>query len=236
MVATAPMTLLAARLHDVRDRVAGRLVFTTSFGREDQLLTHALVATGIDADIVTLDTGRLFAETLELWAETERRYGIRIRSFHPDAEALAQLLAGDGAMGFRHSREARLRCCGVRKVAPLDRALAGADGWLTGLRGERGAGEALPLIIWDDARGLWKASPLADWTADEVAAACDALDVPVSTLHAAGFPSIGCQPCTRAVLPGEPERAGRWWWEGGESRECGLHVGADGRLGRATAA
>lgn len=226
---------LLDRLAALRHRVAGRIVFTTSFGAEDQVLTDAVTTSGIDVAFVTLDTGRLFPETYELWARTEARYGIRIGSVHPDADALAVLVAGDGAMGFRGSREARLRCCRVRKVEPLGRALAGAGGWLTGLRGTRGSdGEVAPLA-WDEARGLWKAAPLADWSPEEVAAYSAEHDVPVNPLHAAGYPSIGCQPCTRAVLAGEDERAGRWWWEATDSRECGLHVGADGRLVRSKA-
>jgi phosphoadenosine phosphosulfate reductase len=225
---------IVRRLAALRRRVAGRIVFTTSFGLEDQVLTDAIAASGVAVEIITLDTGRLFAETLELWAATEARYGVTIRSVHPDADALAVLMAADGAMGFRASREARLRCCRVRKVEPLSRALAGAGGWLTGLRGGRGSGGVVEPLAWDDERALWKAAPLADWSRDEVAAYCAGHDVPANPLHAAGYPSIGCQPCTRAVLPGEDERAGRWWWEAGESRECGLHVGADGKLVRAS--
>lgn len=230
---TATRATILKRLGALRRRVAGRIVFTTSFGLEDQALTDAIATSGAEVEIVTFDTGRLFGETLELWAATEARYRLTIRSMHPDASALAVLMVADGAMGFRGSKEARLRCCRVRKVEPLARALAGAGGWLTGLRGERGSGGGVEPLTWDDERALWKAAPLADWSREEVAAYCAEHDVPVNPLHAAGYPSIGCQPCTRAVLPGEDERAGRWWWEAGESRECGLHVGADGRLVRA---
>lgn len=164
--------ILATRIAALRARATGRVVFTTSFGLEDQLLTHVLATTGVEIEIVTLDTGRMFAETYDLWAETEARYGVRIRSVHPDARALESLLATDGIAGFRSSREARLRCCGVRKVEPLDRALAGAGGWLTGLRGDRGSGTAVEPLAWDAARSLWKAAPLADWSREAVAAAC----------------------------------------------------------------
>lgn len=224
------------RLFDLAARTAGTIVFTSSFGIEDQALTHLLAETGIAVDLVTLDTGRLFPETLDLWAETERRYGLRIRSVHPDAQALAALMRADGAMGFRESREARLRCCGTRKVEPLARALAGAGAWLTGLRGDRGSDGVVAPLAWDAGRGLWKAAPLAGWSREQVAAHCEASGVPVNPLHAAGYLSIGCQPCTRALRPGEDERAGRWWWEAGAARECGLHVGPDGRLVRAGAA
>lgn len=229
--AALPRTVIA-RLEALTARVEGRIVFTTSFGLEDQMLTAIIAAMRFPAELVTLDTGRLFAETLELWAETEARYGLPIRAMAPDRAAAEALIADDGVHGFRNSREARLRCCHVRKVEPLGRALAGAGGWLTGLRGDRGSGTEVESLVWDEAHGLWKAAPLADWTRLDVAAWCAANAVPVNPLHAAGFPSIGCQPCTRAILPGEDERAGRWWWETGEARECGLHVGADGRLAR----
>lgn len=224
---------VTARLEALAARAQGRIVFTTSFGLEDQMLTAIVAAAAFPTELVTLDTGRLFPETLELWAETEARYGLGIRAMSPDARAVEALIDGDGVAGFRASREARLRCCHVRKVEPLGRALAGAGGWLTGLRGDRGTRATVEPLAWDDAHGLWKAAPLADWTRLEVAAWCAANAVPVNPLHAAGFPSIGCQPCTRAILPGEDERAGRWWWEASDTRECGLHVGADGRLQRA---
>jgi len=227
---------LRARLDEVRDRAGGgRIVFTTSFGLEDQALLHAVVATGLAADIITLDTGRLFPETYALWAETEARYGVRIRAFYPDAEEIGAFVAWHGINAFRDAKELRLACCGIRKVEPLRRALAGAVVWLTGLRGGRGSGGAIDPMIRDEARGVWKVAPLHDWTREEVADYCARHDVPVSPLHARGFPSIGCEPCTRAVLPGEPERAGRWWWEEDAQRECGLHVGPDGRLVRAAA-
>ncbi|WP_375391018.1 phosphoadenylyl-sulfate reductase [uncultured Sphingomonas sp.] len=224
---------VTARLEALAARAQGRIVFTTSFGLEDQMLTAIVAATAFPAALVTLDTGRLFPETLELWAETEARYGLRIRAMNPDTGAVEALIDADGVAGFRKSRDARLRCCHVRKVEPLGRALAGAGGWLTGLRGDRGTGATVEPLAWDDAHGLWKGAPLADWTRGDVAAWCAANAVPVNPLHAHGFPSIGCQPCTRAILPGEDERAGRWWWEASDTRECGLHVGADGRLQRA---
>jgi phosphoadenosine phosphosulfate reductase len=227
----------AARLAALRSGVRGRIVFTTSFGLEDQALAHLIFTEQLDIEVATLDTGRLFPSTYELWAETETRYGARIRSFHPDAAALAAFVGERGVNGFYESKSARLGCCHVRKVEPLGRALAGADAWVTGLRadqsGERGE---VALAAWDEARALIKFSPLFDWTRERVAAFCAAQGVPVNPLHARGYPSIGCQPCTRAVAPGAPERSGRWWWERDEARECGLHVGPDGRLVRSNAA
>lgn len=227
---------LRERLVDLRARADGeRVVFTTSFGLEDQALLDAVADVGMPVELVTLDTGRLFPETYALWAETEKRYGVRVRPFYPDASAIGGFVARHGINAFRDAKQLRLDCCGIRKVEPLGRALAGADWWLTGLRGGRGAGGAVDPVIHDAGRGLWKAAPLHDWTRAEVADYCARHDVPVSPLHARGFLSIGCEPCTRAVLPGEPERAGRWWWEDGAERECGLHVGPDGRLRRAAA-
>ncbi len=224
------------RLRSLRAAVAGRIMFTTSFGLEDQALTHLIRSEGLAIEIVTLDTGRLFPSTYRLWEETEARYGFRIKSYHPDGAALAALIADSGANGFYHSKAARLDCCGVRKIEPLRRALAGAEAWVTGLRaGQSDARGAVALAEWDEGHGLIKTAPLFDWTREAVAAFCAAEEVPINPLHAEGFPSIGCEPCTRAIRPGENERAGRWWWEEDEAKECGLHVAADGRLVRRAA-
>jgi len=235
--ARAPSDSVADRLRGLCDTVPGRRVFTTSFGIEDQLIAHHIFAGGLPIEVATLDTGRLFPSTYALWQETEERYGIRIRAYYPDSEAVAAMVADAGINGFYFSKAARIACCGVRKVEPLGRALAGASTWVTGLRsGQSGARAAIPLSSWDSERRLVKLAPLFDWTRERVAAECAALGVPVNALHAEGFLSIGCQPCTRAVASGEPERAGRWWWEADAARECGLHVGADGRLVRSKAA
>lgn len=233
MPQTTSLTALAERLLRARALVAGRLVFTTSFGIEDQLLTHAIAGSGIEAEVVTLDTGRLFPETHEVWAETERRYGIRVRAYVPDPHGLEPLLARIGTDGFRGSVENRHACCHVRKVEPLGRALAGAAGWISGLRGTQSdARSEVPFLLRDEARGLLRIHPLWDWTRDQVVDVIREHGIPYNRLEDHGMLSIGCQPCTRAVQPGEDERAGRWWWEREGARECGLHVGADGRLVR----
>jgi sulfate adenylyltransferase large subunit/phosphoadenylyl-sulfate reductase (thioredoxin) len=215
----------AARLAAFRSEVAGRLAFTTSFGLEDQVIVHMICAAGLDIDLVTLDTGRLFPEAYTVWEETEARYGRRIRAIYPRHDALEALVEAQGINGFYGSREARAACCDVRKVEPLGRALADAAGWITGLRADQSAhrGQA-GLVAADTERGLLKLSPLHDWTREAALHFADEHAVPRSALHAKGFVSIGCAPCTRAIRPGEPERAGRWWWEDESKKECGLHV------------
>jgi phosphoadenosine phosphosulfate reductase len=228
---------IAQRLRAAIDTVSGRIVFTTSFGIEDQLIAHYVLSERLPIDVATLDTGRLFPSTYKLWQETEERYGVRIHAYYPDAQAVAAMVADAGINGFYHSKDARLSCCQVRKVEPLGRALSGAAAWVTGLRADQSRQRSeTAFVAWDSERALVKIAPLFDHSRDEVAAACAELDVPINELHSKGFLSIGCEPCTRALRPGEPERAGRWWWERGEVAECGLHVAADGRLVRSAAA
>jgi phosphoadenosine phosphosulfate reductase len=225
----------SGRLAHLRQTAVGRIVFTTSFGLEDQVLTHLIVQAGLAADVVTLDTGRLFAEVYGLWAQTEARYGVVIRPFYPRNDALELFVRQNGINAFYGSREARTICCDIRKVEPLGRALAGADYWITGLRADQSAARGgVAFAEADAARGLVKLNPLLDWSRDEALAFARANDVPLNPLHEKGFVSIGCQPCTRAIQPGEPERAGRWWWEDDAARECGLHVGPEGSLRLAT--
>jgi phosphoadenosine phosphosulfate reductase len=225
---------LAGRLKALRAAVKGRIVFTTSLGIEDQAVAHAIFSENLDIEVVTLDTGRLFPETYDLWAQTEERYGRRIKPFYPLAQPLEQLVEDQGINGFYHSLDARKACCTVRKVEPLARALAGAEIWVTGLRGDQSAHRgSLHFVEADGARNLVKANPIFDWTRERTAEFTRANDVPVNALHGQGFLSIGCAPCTRAIAPGEPERAGRWWWEDEAKKECGLHIGADGKIQRA---
>ena len=215
---------LVNRLVEARRTITGRLVFTTSFGLEDQAITHAILSQDLGIDIVTLDTGRLFPETHAVWSETEARYGRRIRAFYPERTSVEAFVAQHGIDGFRASINARQSCCAVRKVEPLGRALDGASGWITGVRAEQSWERATtPYAAVDDARALIKLNPLLDWSRERVAAFVHEHGVPYNALHDAGFLSIGCAPCTRAVKLGEPERAGRWWWEQEDKKECGLH-------------
>lgn len=215
---------LFERLAVIRERIAGRIVFTSSFGLEDQAIAHALLSQKLAIEIATLDTGRLFPETYDVWAATERRYGTRIAAFAPDHAGVEALLARHGVDGMRASVAARLECCAVRKVAPLARVLGGSAAWITGLRADQSAERAgLPPVALDAQRRLIKISPLFDWTREQIVEFVRAHHVPHNKLHDRGFLSIGCAPCTRALKPGEPERAGRWWWEHEEKKECGLH-------------
>jgi phosphoadenosine phosphosulfate reductase len=227
---------LFERLAAIRSRLAGRIVFTTSFGLEDQAIAHAIFSQGLAIDVATLDTGRLFPETCEVWAETERRYGARIVAFVPERASVEALIARQGIDGLRASVAARLECCAIRKVAPLARVLDGSAAWITGIRAEQSADRArFAPVAFDAQRRLIKANPLFDWTRERTVEFVAAHNIPYNALHDRGFLSIGCAPCTRAVEPGEPERAGRWWWEGAEKKECGLHFSGDGRAVRARA-
>lgn len=224
---------LADRIREMRRRIEGRITFSTSLGLEDQAILHAIAESGAEIDVFTLDTGRLFPEVLETVELSELRYGVRIRLVTPDAHEVETLVARDGVLGFRHSVENRKACCEIRKVRPLNRELSGAQGWISGLRREHSDERAnVPLAQWDEDRALIKVNPVADWTTADLTAYIAANNIPVNPLHARGFVSIGCAPCTRAVQPGEHPRAGRWWWEQEEKKECGLHLNPN-RKGRA---
>lgn len=215
---------LEDRMRAIAETVPGRIAFSSSLGIEDQAITHAIATTGAAIDIFTLDTGRHFPETYDTLFETEARYGRKIRILFPEAAEVEELVANDGIMGFRYSVEARKACCEIRKVRPLNRALAGASAWVTGLRREQSQGRGqVPFAAYDPVQKLIKLNPIADWTLETLESYIAANKVPINALHSQGFPSIGCQPCTRAIKPGEDIRAGRWWWENENSKECGLH-------------
>ena len=223
--ALAAIESLSGRITEMRRQVEGRIGFSTSMGLEDQAILHAIAESGADIDIFTLDTGRLFPEVLETVDLSEIRYGRRIRLVSPDAAEIEQLVARDGVYGFRQAIENRQRCCEIRKVRPLNRELEGAQGWITGIRREHSDDRAgMKLAEWDDAHGLTKMNPVADWSSATLTAYIAENNIPVNPLHARGFVSIGCAPCTRAIHAGEDPRAGRWWWENEEKKECGLHM------------
>ncbi|HVW52672.1 MAG TPA: phosphoadenylyl-sulfate reductase [Trinickia sp.] len=216
------------RLHAFVDEIAARhakIKLASSLAAEDMVLTHAILSRALPIGIFSLNTGRLHAETLEMIDRIRERYGYEIEQFHPQAEAVDEYVKTHGLNAFYESVELRKRCCEIRKVEPLNRALAGVDAWVTGQRREQSVTRAeLHEQERDAARNIDKYNPLADWSEGEVWAYLKLHDVPVNPLHARGYPSIGCEPCTRAVRPGEDSRAGRWWWESRDSKECGLHV------------
>jgi len=208
------------------------VVFANSLGAEDMVLTDMIWRENIDIGIFSLDTGRLPAETCELMARAERHYGRRLEIFAPRHDAVQGFVAEFGINGFYDSVAARKACCHARKVEPLQRALAGRQAWITGLRAAQSqTREKLKVVGFDHANNLVKISPLADWSEREVWVYLRANSVPYNQLHDRRYPSIGCAPCTRAVAAGEDVRAGRWWWEAPHSKECGLHL-IDGKLQR----
>ena len=221
-----PETLLRALV----ERYGRDLKLASSLGAEDQVLTHMLLQIDPRARIFVLDTGRLHQETYDLMARTMSRYDMRYEVLFPVAEAVQEMVAGEGPNLFYASIDGRKRCCGVRKVEPLGRALADAAAWVTGLRREQSPERAAtPALEWDAAHEAVKANPLAEWSEAQVWDYLRSHGVPYNVLHDQGFLSIGCAPCTRAVEPGEPARAGRWWWEQGGAKECGLHPAGEDR-------
>jgi len=199
--------------------------FSTSFGAEDMVVLDLIRRHDLAIDAFTIDTGRLPEETYALMQQVEQRYGRCFETFYPDAEALQTLVRERGINGFYASIENRKSCCGVRKVEPLKRALACRHAWVTGLRARQAESRAqLAVRAWDDALRIEKFNPLHDWTEQQVWDYIRGRDVPYNALHDRHYPSIGCAPCTRAIAQGEDVRAGRWWWENPDSRECGLHA------------
>ena len=199
------------------------VAFACSFGAEDMVLLDAIASHARKIAVFTLDTGRLPEETHTLFETVRDKYPIAIQTYFPDAASVQTWIDQNGPNAFYKSVAQRQQCCHIRKVEPLQRALAGKKSWITGLRREQStARQILEREAWDDANRLIKINPLLDWTNDDVWAYIKAHDVPYNALHDRGYPSIGCAPCTRAVQPGEDIRAGRWWWES-TSKECGLH-------------
>jgi phosphoadenosine phosphosulfate reductase len=203
----------------------GKCIFSSSLGAEDQVLTDMIAKTRTDIRIFTLDTGRLFRETYDLIHITEQKYHRKIEVFFPDASSVENMVNAKGINLFYESPANRKECCNIRKIEPLKRALRDMKVWITGLRRDQSVSRSDSVLVnWDDAYSVIKVNPLVDWTEAAVWAYIRSHKVPYNTLHDKGFPSIGCLPCTRAVLPGEDGRAGRWWWENESSRECGLHT------------
>lgn len=216
---------LSERLAQIAQLFQGQnLVFSTSFGQEDQAITHAIASQKLNIEIFTLDTGRQFQETYDLIDLSVKKMGINLTTYIPQTNAVEKLVASKGFNSFYSSVENRKECCLIRKIEPLNRALQGADVWITGLRAEQSENRAdMPMIEWDGQKNLYKINPLIDWSFDTLEKYLTEHKIPQNPLHKKGFVSIGCAPCTRAISEGEHPRAGRWWWENSK-KECGLHA------------
>jgi phosphoadenylyl-sulfate reductase (thioredoxin) len=232
---TAPGTKAeaSARIHiqSAIEEFGGSLAVLTSFQREGMVIVDLTLKAGREIPVITIDTGRLPRETFEIISAVESRYGIRVERISPDPQEVAGMISAHGRDLFRDSVAHRMLCCGIRKVRPLERRMKGMAAYLAGIRRGQNA-ERADVEVFDRGAGPVRVSPLADWTADDVLTYTREHGLPEHPLYAIGYTSIGCDPCTRAVSPGEDERAGRWWWETGAAKECGLHFSPDGRAER----
>ncbi len=202
----------------------GKIALSSSLGLEDQVLTDMIVKIDKSTRIFTLDTGRLFPETYSLIDKTNIRYDIKLEVMFPDYQEVEKMVKTEGVNLFYNGIEQRKTCCGVRKLEPLKRAFVGLDVWICGLRKDQSVTrQGVQLVEWDEGNQLIKLNPLIQFSEDDVWKYIKKNQVPYNKLHDQGFPSIGCQPCTRAIKPGEDIRAGRWWWENPDQKECGLH-------------
>lgn len=230
---TEDYTGLVAATRATLARIAGDFspaVFASSLAAEDMVLTDMILRGKLPIRIFTLETGRLHAETVGMLDRIRQTYGYDVTPYRPDPAAVESYVRQNGLNAFYDSVDMRKECCRIRKVEPLNRALASNNAWVTGQRRAQSATRTdLDVQEQDDAHGMTKFNPLADWSEQDVWHYIRANNVPYNPLHDKGYPSIGCEPCTRAVQPGEDIRAGRWWWENPESKECGLHV-VDGKL------
>jgi phosphoadenosine phosphosulfate reductase len=211
-------------LQQIAEKYPTSAAFSTSLSEEDQVITHYIFANNLPIRVFTLDTGRLFPETYAVLASTLERYGKKIEVYFPKHEGVEKLITEKGPSSFYISLEDRKECCFIRKVEPLNRALEGVECWVTGLRAEHSENrKAMPMVEKDEARNIIKVHPLTHWTTEEVKEEIKKHNIPYNILHDRGFVSIGCQPCTRAIKAGDDFRAGRWWWENTDKKECGLH-------------
>ena len=216
-----PQETIAWFLNKFQDKIS----FSNSMGAEDQVITDMICKIDKSASIFTLDTGRTFPETFDLIDRTNKRYGINIKVYFPNASEVEAMVNKKGVNLFFESIENRKECCHIRKIEPLKRAFKNLDVWICGLRREQSVTRTnLDIVEWDENNNLVKLNPLVDWTEQQVWDYIKENNVPYNKLHDQGFPSLGCQPCTRAIREGEDVRAGRWWWEDPESKECGLHA------------
>ncbi|WP_075603868.1 phosphoadenylyl-sulfate reductase [Saccharicrinis aurantiacus] len=216
----SPIELITFFLDKYEDKIA----LSSSLGAEDQVLTQMVTSIKSDASIFTLDTGRLFPETYDLIDRTSKKYKTNIQVYFPQPTAVETMVKEKGINLFFDSIENRKQCCNTRKIEPLKRAFKGLDAWICGLRADQSVTRSeIQLIEWDENNNIVKINPLAFWSEQDVWDYIDEKGIPVNPLHKKGFPSIGCQPCTRAIMEGEDVRAGRWYWENPDTKECGLH-------------
>ena len=213
------------QLRYLAEKFKGKIAFSTSFGQEDQVITDLIFTHDLPIEVFTLDTGRMFEETYQVWHETQKKYGKKITAFYPETSQVEKMVDEKGIYSFYDSLENRKECCDIRKVYPLQRALQDVDLWITGLRAEQSVTRTNVNVLEESkAFNCFKYNPLLNWKLNEVLTYLSEKAVPYNTLHDKGFISIGCAPCTRAIQEGEDIRAGRWWWESKDKKECGLHV------------
>lgn len=213
------------RLEILASAFKGKIIFTTSFGIEDQVITHKIFTNNLDIKVVTLDTGRLFPETYEVYSQTTLKYKKKINVYFPDYLSVEELVTEKGPFSFFNSRENREECCKIRKVIPLSRALAGMECWISGIRASQSDNRGnMSDLEYDEDKKLFKFHPLFDWSFEDVENYIKGHNIPYNALHDKGYLSIGCEPCTRAVIKGQDFRSGRWWWENDGPKECGCHL------------
>lgn len=213
------------RLEILASAFKGKIIFTTSFGIEDQVITHKIFTNNLDIKVVTLDTGRLFPETYEVYSQTTLKYKKKINVYFPDYLSVEELVTEKGPFSFFNSRENREECCKIRKVIPLSRALAGMECWISGIRASQSDNRGnMSDLEYDADKKLFKFHPLFDWSFEDVENYIKGHNIPYNALHDKGYLSIGCEPCTRAVIKGQDFRSGRWWWENDGPKECGCHL------------
>jgi phosphoadenosine phosphosulfate reductase len=216
---------IEGQLMEVARLYPGRVIFTTSFGMEDQVISHFIFTNDIPIEVATLDTGRLFPETYKVFSETITHYKKRIKVYFPDHDDVESMMTEKGPNSFYNSKEDRHECCRVRKLVPLNRALKGMNVWISGIRADQSDNRSnMDWLEYDENKNLVKFYPLFRWSLEDVEKYIKENFIPYNLLHDKGYVSIGCAPCTRAIEKGEDFRSGRWWWESGSQKECGLHI------------
>jgi phosphoadenosine phosphosulfate reductase len=212
------------KLRFLAENHPGKVIFTTSFSYEDQVITDIIFSNCLNIKVITLDTGRMFPETYKVFRSTVEKYGKSIKVYFPPADQVEKMVSKKGPFSFYESVENRKECCFIRKVLPLKRALSGNEIWITGIRSAQSEiRNDMKEFEWDKSNKILKYNPLKDWSLEQTIAYVRKNHIPYNVLHDKGFVSIGCQPCTRAIQPGEDIRAGRWWWEQNTGKECGMH-------------